>query len=755
MKFGFWGVLLGMFVLLGGTASSAAAGDFTISFDRAIVNTGGVTPSQQPGFDYQASPPSTPSAVVTIRGTVSDEGGVTIPASGVVFKKETRAIEPLGSSYRIDWNSPGGFTGSFDETTGELNLEGDLEQTVSELSNACTTGPIPLTLSTEGSTSAGSGERFTSGLDGDGLLVGRWGYSPEVASGPDCNRAALNCLAKADLATATGEVSLSTETLLVQGLPSMRPCTRNVHWNEIVYSRNGRITYSRPTTGTVRDLTNAGKFFSNPEDGDNSPVLSPDSNSVAFIRRSSPFYPGGSSVVLIDLQGNELARIAEPGNTGDTFTDVAFAPDGQHVFYVRQGEMPGVYRSELNGRNVEEVSGGIPAIPELSFTDVDVSPDGTRLLVGMEGRRESNGHPIARTYVVQLESGEAKLLQKGASHGAWSPDGTKIVYESIGELINLGCSKGYCSADHRLYVMNADGTGANRLFAKRGSRSEISPDWSPDGSRITFTSDRSSYRGDFRIEIAKPDGKCLGIFTNGNLNTYSASWGTMFQSESEPIACGDRKLTPRIEIDQTPQREFHGKPTLWLGPLFKGNSLSVGKLSSGYYACTRFLSRECGKSISVETQDVCGRFPDEYETYDANFFNGAVKRRGAIVQFFGYRGERGVTSAEVLTGGRLVSLSFASRAPYGDPLPRRLYLHAVEQLRPVFEEGQDSRKLASARMAKGAIAYNQRILDFKANHSVAETAKKFTEPRISILHQLRAARRFEQLGVKPVSCAKP
>jgi len=64
---------------------------------------------------------------------------------------------------------------------------------------------------------------------------------------------------------------------------------------------------------------------------------------------------------------------------------------------------------------------------------------------------------------------------------AWSPNGTKIAFTS-----DIG--------NQEIYVMNADGSGQTNLT--QNAASDRQPTWSPDGTKIAFLSNRS---GDFEI----------------------------------------------------------------------------------------------------------------------------------------------------------------------------------------------------------------------------------------------------------------
>ncbi|HEX2052434.1 MAG TPA: hypothetical protein VHJ78_01735, partial [Actinomycetota bacterium] len=62
----------------------------------------------------------------------------------------------------------------------------------------------------------------------------------------------------------------------------------------------------------------------------------------------------------------------------------------------------------------------------------------------------------------------------------WSPDGTKIAFNTNRD------------GNFEIYVMNADGSNPRRLT--NNNAEDFSPDWSPDGRQIAFNSDRDGNR---------------------------------------------------------------------------------------------------------------------------------------------------------------------------------------------------------------------------------------------------------------------
>ncbi|HEX2053467.1 MAG TPA: hypothetical protein VHJ78_07065, partial [Actinomycetota bacterium] len=59
---------------------------------------------------------------------------------------------------------------------------------------------------------------------------------------------------------------------------------------------------------------------------------------------------------------------------------------------------------------------------------------------------------------------------------AWSPDGSKIAFDSVRD------------ENREIYTMNPDGSDPRRLTDNRGI--DRFPAWSPDGTRIAYYSER-------------------------------------------------------------------------------------------------------------------------------------------------------------------------------------------------------------------------------------------------------------------------
>ncbi len=112
---------------------------------------------------------------------------------------------------------------------------------------------------------------------------------------------------------------------------------------------------------------------------------------------------------------------------------------------------------------------------------------------------------------MSMEPGRSRLTENDEWDGnaAWSPDGSRIAFTSDRD------------GNIEVYVMNADGTGQTRLTANPGA--DGAPAWSPDGSRIAFESDRDE-NVDIYVMTADGSGQAR-LTTDAAYDGTPAWWG--------------------------------------------------------------------------------------------------------------------------------------------------------------------------------------------------------------------------------------
>ncbi len=132
------------------------------------------------------------------------------------------------------------------------------------------------------------------------------------------------------------------------------------------------------------------------------------------------------------------------------------------------------------------------------------SPDGTR--IAFQSTREGRDD----LFVVSLDGGSVRRLTDGRGfneYPSWSPDGQWISFNSSRDGVAGSSETGY----HRdVYVMRADGGGIRRLTRNAASNNFAA--WRPDGRTLAFQSDRA---GTWDVYTMGLDGSSLQRLTHG------------------------------------------------------------------------------------------------------------------------------------------------------------------------------------------------------------------------------------------------
>jgi len=190
--------------------------------------------------------------------------------------------------------------------------------------------------------------------------------------------------------------------------------------------------------------------------------------------------------------------------TEDSVSEPAFSPDGQRIALRGWEGHRGIAHRNLDGRDQQVVSYN----HEDSWPDW--SPDGQCIVYASQKEADRTW----RLYVADALGRENKVLKHEdgqvvyGEDPAWSPDGSKIVYRGHdARMDNRG-----------LYVINNDGSSARQLT---DDPSDTSPDWSPRGDQIAFTSHRS---GNWDLYVMGSDGSGLEPLTTDLSNEGLPCW---------------------------------------------------------------------------------------------------------------------------------------------------------------------------------------------------------------------------------------
>ena len=289
-----------------------------------------------------------------------------------------------------------------------------------------------------------------------------------------------------------GSLASRAESLLVGVLPPV-PFTSNQD--------------ARFNVFTVRVDGTGLRCLSDTQQHEITPMLSPEGERIAFVSGRA----GGEDVFIMRLDGTEARQVTKDMSG---VRDPAWSPDGARIAFVSErGRNDEIFVINVDGSGLTRLTTtpGAETYPTWS-------PDGRRLAFAYQASREpSRALSTARgdfyitrdlftlaasqadIWVMNVDgSGRTQLTRQRGNdtHPSWSPDGSRIAFSSDRD------------GNDEIYLMNPDGSDVVRLTEDPAS--DRLPLWYPLWNRILFTSDRG---GGVDVWMMKPDGSDLTRLT--------------------------------------------------------------------------------------------------------------------------------------------------------------------------------------------------------------------------------------------------
>lgn len=227
------------------------------------------------------------------------------------------------------------------------------------------------------------------------------------------------------------------------------------------------------------------------------PSLSPDGKQVVFWSRED----GNPDLWLVNVDSRDPTQLTQ---TGLAELCPVWSPDGTRIAYqtilffgafLEDPDAAGIWVTTADGSYTEQIVG-----PDLHSNPgcPSWSPLGDRLAFPSS----QGGEPDGRIFIINADgTGLVELIdfvseENSVQEVSWSPDGTQMVFE-FGHLASSERDK-----EAQIYIINIDNPADPVQLTTEGTVNQC-PSWSPDGSRILFSSNRG---GDNDLYSMNPDG---------------------------------------------------------------------------------------------------------------------------------------------------------------------------------------------------------------------------------------------------------
>jgi Tol biopolymer transport system component len=193
-------------------------------------------------------------------------------------------------------------------------------------------------------------------------------------------------------------------------------------------------------------------------------------------------------LAIRDLATGEIRQLTKHQNVQQSAYQSVPSPDGKQVAY-------SWYEDGLWELRVVGLDGTAPRVlysnTEVNAYPTDWSPDGKSILTVLD--RKDRAHQIALVSsrdasVHPLKSSD----ERGLARPRFSPDGRYIAY---------ALQQGPKSGEYDIFVLALE--GGREIPLVQHPANDVHPDWTPDGKRILFFSNRTGTMGAWWIQIAE------------------------------------------------------------------------------------------------------------------------------------------------------------------------------------------------------------------------------------------------------------
>ena len=248
------------------------------------------------------------------------------------------------------------------------------------------------------------------------------------------------------------------------------------------------------------------------------PMLAPDGSRILFESNRT----GNWEIYTMKADGTELVRL-----TDNPAADVGpiWSPDGKRIVFgsERDGD-PEVYVMNADGSGQRRLTRapGDDSHPHWSPDGLRIVFNSARTTPDLSVEWTKQYHEIFTMATDGSDVRQVTRFRTVSTYPQFSPDGRRISFRRVVDEPGMIWDLTLGARNSEVFVMNAD--GSNPVNVSKSAAYDGWPAWSPDGSKILFSSNRAGPANIGQLYAVDVDGGNLRKLTDGPGSFVQPSW---------------------------------------------------------------------------------------------------------------------------------------------------------------------------------------------------------------------------------------
>lgn len=253
---------------------------------------------------------------------------------------------------------------------------------------------------------------------------------------------------------------------------------------------------------------------------DSYPMLSPDGQRICFQSNRT----GDWEIFVMNIDGSNLQQLTHaPGFDGGP----VWSPDGKKIVFPSERDNdPEIYIMDADGAHQKRLTNtpGDDSHPHWFPDGSTIIFNSARTTPDLKAPWGKQWHELFSMNTSGADVKQITSFKTVCTYPSVSPDGKKIAFRRVidGPAFNWDLSSNENNRNSEVFVMDIDIKNATNVSKSPGF--DGWPSWSPDGTRIVFSSNRGGPANIGQLYVANADGSLLQKFFDFQGSLVQPTW---------------------------------------------------------------------------------------------------------------------------------------------------------------------------------------------------------------------------------------